>query len=103
MPHRPRGRVNAIAFSARRSSGAAEETRTLDIQLGKLTLYQLSYSRAFANTPCLSGSNTRKCRARRNVAASTPFARGRTAILGSPGEFDREQVLGEILSPTHGR
>ena len=26
-------------------SGAAEGTRTLDIQLGKLTLYQLSYSR----------------------------------------------------------
>ena len=29
-----------------RCDGAAEETRTLDIQLGKLTLYQLSYGRA---------------------------------------------------------
>ena len=28
------------------ASGAAEGTRTLDIQLGKLTLYQLSYSRS---------------------------------------------------------
>ncbi len=28
------------------ASGAAEGTRTLDIQLGKLTLYQLSYGRS---------------------------------------------------------
>ena len=30
----------------RRGSGAGERTRTVDIQLGKLTLYQLSYTRS---------------------------------------------------------
>jgi hypothetical protein len=30
----------------RRKNGAGEETRTLDIHLGKVTLYQLSYARS---------------------------------------------------------
>ena len=36
-------------------SGAAEGTRTLDIQLGKLTLYQLSYSRSQGSVKLLAG------------------------------------------------
>ncbi len=31
----------------RELDGAGERTRTVDIQLGKLTLYQLSYARIF--------------------------------------------------------
>ena len=30
-----------------RGSGAAEESRTLDLNLGKVALYQLSYSRIY--------------------------------------------------------
>ncbi len=46
-PKRPEGRL---------AQGAGNGTRTRDIQLGKLTLYQLSYSRDAAklarNTGC---------------------------------------------------
>ena len=40
---RKRKRENAFAFSL--FSGAAEESRTLDLNLGKVALYQLSYCR----------------------------------------------------------
>ena len=36
-------RESAVALSL--SSGAAEESRTLDLNLGKVALYQLSYCR----------------------------------------------------------
>ena len=34
-------------------SGAGEESRTLDLNLGKVALYQLSYSRVINNRPAL--------------------------------------------------
>jgi hypothetical protein len=36
-------------------SGAGEESRTLDLNLGKVALYQLSYSRIFLNLLLNSG------------------------------------------------
>jgi hypothetical protein len=46
MPHLPgsssqKGESNAFP----QDSGAGEESRTLDLYLGKVSLYQLSYSR----------------------------------------------------------
>ena len=35
----------AFDAAAKQTVGAGDETRTRDIQLGRLTLYQLSYSR----------------------------------------------------------
>ncbi len=35
-------------------SGAGNEARTRDLNLGKVALYQLSYSRKFCNEVCLS-------------------------------------------------
>ena len=45
----PRKRSTPELFGPARSKdfGAGDETRTRDIQLGRLTLYQLSYSRSF--------------------------------------------------------
>ena len=40
--------------------GAAEETRTPDIQLGKLTLYQLSYGRSESEIVRLRGSRSQR-------------------------------------------
>jgi hypothetical protein len=41
-------------------SGAAEGARTLDIQLGKLTLYQLSYGRLRWNSNLVGGGGVRE-------------------------------------------
>jgi hypothetical protein len=35
--------------------GAAEESRTLDLYLGKVSLYQLSYCRSLGLLPCCAG------------------------------------------------
>ena len=37
--------AEALDFSRASGNGAGEETRTLDVHLGKVVLYQLSYSR----------------------------------------------------------
>ena len=37
--------VNALVNRGFRGNGAGEETRTLDVYLGKVVLYQLSYAR----------------------------------------------------------
>jgi hypothetical protein len=47
--------IVVIASSPDDVNGAAEGTRTLDIQLGKLTLYQLSYSRSQGSVKLLAG------------------------------------------------
>src|SRR5476649_275317 len=41
------------------NSGAGEESRTLDLNLGKVALYQLSYSRLECNTGGEDGNRTR--------------------------------------------
>lgn len=46
-------------------NGAGEEVRTLDIHLGKVTLYQLSYARSVSlTTPEVSTRNRHKKRLR---------------------------------------
>jgi hypothetical protein len=40
---------NPDSFADRLEGGAGEETRTLDVFLGKEVLYQLSYARALKN------------------------------------------------------
>jgi hypothetical protein len=37
-------------------SGAGEESRTLDLNLGKVALYQLSYSRRFRTRFCIAAT-----------------------------------------------
>jgi hypothetical protein len=44
-PLRTFSQIDITLYHRARCSGAAERARTVDIQLGKLTLYQLSYSR----------------------------------------------------------
>ena len=43
----PRMRSTTELLGLLKNFGAGDETRTRDIQLGRLTLYQLSYSRPF--------------------------------------------------------
>ena len=45
---------------AKELHGAGEGTRTLDIQLGKLTLYQLSYARSGRLGAAWGGKGTRR-------------------------------------------
>src|SRR2546429_151658 len=45
-----------------RESGAAEESRTLDLNLGKVALYQLSYCRAVANNYTVNTKGNACCR-----------------------------------------
>jgi hypothetical protein len=55
LPVSPPGRTARLAAEKRKGkaqcafplSGAAEESRTLDLNLGKVALYQLSYCRVF--------------------------------------------------------
>jgi hypothetical protein len=41
-----------------RNNGAGDRIRTGDIDLGKVALYQLSYSRPYRKTPFSNGNNT---------------------------------------------
>ena len=40
-----KNRRTRAGFSREEKNGAGEETRTLDVHLGKVVLYQLSYAR----------------------------------------------------------
>jgi hypothetical protein len=59
------------ATASRAVSGAGEESRTLDLNLGKVALYQLSYSRLGASPICMTAdSRDRKYRRLDEVLAS---------------------------------
>ena len=55
-PTQPAWKAGALPLShTRKSSGAVDETRTRDLHLGKVALYQLSYYRMFTG----AGEETR--------------------------------------------
>src|SRR5450759_4090618 len=60
-----------VSMVKRKDSGAGNGSRTRDLQLGKLTLYQLSYSRSVCEI-----LYRRACRGR-NIEAFLPLPAGR--------------------------
>ena len=66
-----RKRESALRFPF--EFGAAEESRTLDLNLGKVALYQLSYCRKFWRREPESNRPTRICNPVHNRFAIAPF------------------------------
>ena len=62
-----------------KKSGAGDEGRTRDIQLGRLTLCQLSYSRSFARRQIVVGEGFEPSKAEPADLQSAPVDR-----LGTP-------------------
>ncbi len=65
---RKKGKPDGFPFR----SGAAEESRTLDLNLGKVALYQLSYCRKFWRREPESNRPTRICNPVHNRFAIAP-------------------------------
>ena len=77
--------LNALQIiSATLNAGAGEESRTLDLNLGKVALYQLSYSRlerqdydrTFSNPPVLRATLLPRSNRARHRLNSIPFSNG---------------------------